>query len=42
VTDPHEGISQSTIDWVAGYVPAQIGAGKYITHITVGFVTLED
>lgn len=42
VTDPGEEISQSTMDWVEGYVPAQIGAGKYIAHITVGFATLED
>jgi hypothetical protein len=42
VTDPGEQISQSTIDWVDGYVPAQIGADKYIAHITVGFATLED
>ena len=42
VTDPDEEISQSTIDWVEGYVPAQIGPGKYIAHITVGFATLED
>jgi hypothetical protein len=42
VTDPGEQISQSTIDWVDGYVPAQIGADNYIAHITVGFATLED
>jgi len=42
VTDPGEKISQSTMDWVEGFVPAQIGAGKYIAHITVGFATLED
>jgi hypothetical protein len=42
VRDPGEEISQSTMDWVEGYVPAQIGAGKYIAHITVGFATLDD
>jgi len=42
VTDPGEEISQSTRDWVEGFVPAQIGAGKYIAHITVGFATLDD
>lgn len=42
VTDPGEQISQSTIDWVDGFVPAQIGAGHYVAHITVGFGTLED
>ena len=40
--DPGEEISQSTMDWVEGFVPAQIGAGKYIAHITVGFATLDD
>ena len=39
---PGEEISQSTRDWVEGFVPAQIGAGKYIAHITVGFATLDD
>lgn len=42
VRDPGEDISQSTMDWVDGYVPAQIGAGRYVAHITVGFATLED
>jgi hypothetical protein len=42
VTDPGEQISQSTIDWVDGYVPTQIGEGNYIAHITVGFATLDD
>ncbi|GHD80771.1 hypothetical protein GCM10010336_64950 [Streptomyces goshikiensis] len=28
VTDPGEGIGQSTRHWVEGYVPAQIGPGK--------------
>jgi hypothetical protein len=40
--DPGEEISQSTRDWVEGFVPAQIGPGKYIAHITVGFATLDD
>ncbi len=38
VTDP----GQSTRDWVGGYVPAQIGEGRYIAHITFGFATLDD
>jgi len=42
VTDPGEEIGQSTRAWVEGYVPAQIGRGKYIAHITVGFATLQD
>lgn len=41
VRDPGEEISQSTMDWVEGYVPNQIGP-KYIAHITVGFATLDD
>jgi hypothetical protein len=42
VRDPGEEISQSTRDWVDGFVPGQIGSGKYIPHITVGFATLDD
>jgi 2'-5' RNA ligase len=43
VTDDDEPtISQSTMDWVEGFVPAQIGADKYIAHVTVGFATFED
>ncbi|MFI0960878.1 hypothetical protein ACH4S8_05605 [Streptomyces sp. NPDC021080] len=42
VTDPGEGISQSTLDWVDGFVPAQIGPDHYTAHITVGFATLDD
>ncbi len=42
VRDPGEEISQSTRDWVDGYVPNQIGEGHYIAHITVGFATLDD
>ena len=30
VADPGEVISPTIIDWVEGYVPAQIGAGKYL------------
>jgi hypothetical protein len=41
VRDPGEKISQSTMDWVQGYVPNQIGA-NYIAHVTVGFATLDD
>ena len=42
VADPGEEISQSTLDWVDGYVPAQIGRDRYVAHITVGFATLDD
>ncbi|MEV7442860.1 hypothetical protein AB0O22_17175 [Streptomyces sp. NPDC091204] len=42
VTDPGEDISQSTLDWVEHYVPAQIGPGKYTAHVTVGFARLDD
>ncbi|MEU2244941.1 hypothetical protein ABZ572_36780 [Streptomyces sp. NPDC018338] len=42
VTDPGEDISRSTRDWVEGYVPAQIGRGKYTAHVTVGFATIND
>ncbi len=34
-------ISQTTADWVEGFVPTQLGEG-YIPHITVGFATLTD
>jgi hypothetical protein len=40
VTDPGEQLTQSTFDWVDGYVPHQIGDG-YTPHITVGFATDE-
>jgi hypothetical protein len=42
VTDPGEDISQSTLDWVEGYVPAQFGPDRYTAHLTVGFATLAD
>src|SRR5262249_23724234 len=42
VADPGEDISQSTLDWVEGYVPAQIGPDSYTAHISVGFATLDD
>lgn len=42
VRDPGEEISQSTLDWVENFVPAQIGAGHFIAHITVGFASLND
>jgi len=42
VRDPGEDISQSTLDWVEAFVPAQIGPDRYIAHITVGFATLDD
>ena len=34
-------ISPTTIDWVEGFVPAQIGAGD-APHITIGFAILAD
>jgi hypothetical protein len=42
VRDPGEEISQSTLDWVEHFVPAQVGADHYIAHITVGFASLDD
>jgi hypothetical protein len=42
VTDPGEQIAQSTLDWVEDFVPAQIGPGQYMAHITLGFATLGD
>jgi hypothetical protein len=42
VADPGEVISPTIIDWVEGYVPAQIGAGKYLPHLTVGAATFDD
>ncbi len=41
VRNDGEEISQSTMDWVDGYVPNQIGE-KHVAHITVGFATLDD
>ena len=42
VADPGEVISPTIIDWVEAYVPAQIGAGKYLPHLTVGAAKFED
>lgn len=41
VVDDGEEITQSTFDWVANFVPGQIGT-SYTPHITVGFATLQD
>jgi hypothetical protein len=41
VTDPGEDITQSTFDWVEGYVRGQVG-GSYTPHVTVGFASLDD
>ena len=41
VKEPGEQITQSTFDWVEGYVPGQIGE-RYTPHVTVGFATLDD
>ncbi len=42
MADPGEVISPTIIDWVETYVPAQIGAGNYLPHLTVGAATFED
>ena len=42
VADPGEVISPTIIDWVEKYVPAQIGAGNYLPHITVGVAKFDD
>ena len=42
VTDPGEVIEPTIIDWVRAYVPNQIGAGKYLPHITVGVAKFDD
>jgi hypothetical protein len=42
VADPGEVISPTIIKWVEAYVPAQIGAGKYLPHLTVGAAKFDD
>ncbi len=42
VTDPGEEINPPTVDWVENYVPAQIGEGKYLPHLTVGVAKFDD
>jgi hypothetical protein len=42
VADPGEEISPTIIDWVEAYSPAQIGAGRYLPHLTVGVATFDD
>jgi hypothetical protein len=42
VADPGEVISPTIIKWVEGYVLAQIGAGKYLPHLTVGAAKFDD
>jgi hypothetical protein len=42
VADPGEVISPTIINWVEAYVPAQIGAGKYLPHLTVGAAKFDD
>jgi hypothetical protein len=42
VTDPGEEISPTIIKWVEAYVPAQIGKGNYLPHLTVGAAKFED
>jgi hypothetical protein len=42
VTDPGEEISPTIIKWVEAFVPAQIGAGHYFPHLTVGVAKFDD
>jgi hypothetical protein len=42
VADPGEVISPTIINWVEAYVPAQIGAGRYLPHLTVGAAKFDD
>jgi hypothetical protein len=42
IADPGEEISPTIIDWVERFVPDQIGAGKYLPHLTVGIATFDD
>ncbi len=42
VTEPGEEISPTVVKWVEGYVPNQIGDGKYLPHITVGVADFDD
>jgi hypothetical protein len=42
VADPGETISPTIIKWVEAYVPAQIGAGHYLPHLTVGVAKFDD
>jgi hypothetical protein len=43
VTDADEpDISQTIVDWVERFVPAQIGDGNYLPHLTVGVATFDD
>jgi hypothetical protein len=42
VADPGEVISPTIIKWVDAYVPAQIGAGRYLPHLTVGAAKFDD
>jgi len=42
VTDPGEEISPTIINWVEAFVPAQIGAGNYFPHLTVGVAKFDD
>jgi hypothetical protein len=42
VADPGETISDTIVKWVEAYVPAQIGEGNYLPHLTVGAAKFED
>jgi hypothetical protein len=41
-TEQEPDIDPTTIDWVEQYVPAQIGSGNYLPHLTVGVAMFED
>jgi hypothetical protein len=42
VTDPGEEMSPTIVKWVEAFVPAQIGEGKYLPHLTVGVAKFDD
>jgi hypothetical protein len=42
VADPGEVISPTIVNWVEAYVPAQIGAGRYLPHLTIGAARFDD
>ena len=42
VADPGEVISPTIIDWVEAYLPAQVGDGNYLPHLTVGAGKFDD
>jgi hypothetical protein len=42
LADPGEEISPTIVDWVEKFVPDQIGAGKYLPHLTAGVAKFTD